>query len=320
MILEYKISYKDWVYLVPMMQANLNHTAVPSLGNRAPVELFTGLKCPTPLREFYLPDRNELLTVPESDRIDRYLAELRNSIQVMHKAVDDQRLKQRLLNKNRERGENLVNFAEGECILVLTKSTKTSFKPYRVVRADAHSFRVQHLITGEKHDVHASRLKFYADSSPNVTEELLEHVVAQGILLAVDKLKSHRWNAEIGDFEVLVAWQGFENIEDSYEPMEGLAVEIRVLLDNYVTQAGDPQLTKHWRQLGRNRDQRAETAMSGLLTAIEPREPSGSAGKARRRSPGRKRRRNAAHGAAIGAAQQGEDIENEETGASPPVH
>ncbi|POM60306.1 hypothetical protein PHPALM_30853 [Phytophthora palmivora] len=325
MILEYKISYKDWVYLVPMIQANLNHTAVLSLGNRAPVELFTGLKCPTPLREFYLPDRNELLTVPESDRIDRYLAELRNSIQMMHKAVDDQKLKQRLLNKKRERGENLVNFTEGDFVLRSRVDEKHKNKlqvtwigPYRVVRADAHSFRVQHLITGEEHDVHASRLKFYADSNLNVTEELLEHVAAQGILLAVDKLKAHRWNAEIRDFEVLVAWKGFENIEDSYEPMEGLAVDIRVLLDSYVTQAGDPQLTKHWQQLGRSRDQQVKTVMSDLPTASEPRVPPGGAGKARRRSSGRKRRRNAVQGAAIGAAQQGEDIENEETGASSP--
>ncbi|POM66201.1 Hypothetical protein PHPALM_17975 [Phytophthora palmivora] len=285
MILEYKISYKDWAYLAPMLQANLNHTAVLSLGNRDPVELFTGLKCPTPLRKFYLPDRNELLTVSESDRIDRYLAELRNSIQRMHKAVDDQKLKQRLLNKKRERGENLVNFAEDDFVLRSRVDEKHKNKlqviwigPYQVVRADAHSFRVQHLITREEPDVHASRLKFYADSSLNITEELLGHVAAQGILLAVDKLKAHRWNAEIGDFEVLVAWKGFEKIEDSYEPMEGLAVDIRLLLDNYVTQAEDPQLTKYWRQLGRNRDQRAKTAMSDLPTASEPRVPPGGAG------------------------------------------
>ncbi|KAG3105948.1 hypothetical protein PI124_g11891 [Phytophthora idaei] len=43
MLLVYKLSYKDWVYLVSMIQASLNYTALPSLGNRAPVELFTGL-------------------------------------------------------------------------------------------------------------------------------------------------------------------------------------------------------------------------------------------------------------------------------------
>ncbi|KAE8992664.1 hypothetical protein PR002_g20473 [Phytophthora rubi] len=59
MILEYKINHTDWPYLMPMVQASLNHTAVPSLDNKAPVKLFTGLPCPTPLREFYLPDERE---------------------------------------------------------------------------------------------------------------------------------------------------------------------------------------------------------------------------------------------------------------------
>ncbi|KAE8996877.1 hypothetical protein PR002_g19194 [Phytophthora rubi] len=324
MILEYKISYKDWVYLVPMIQANLNHTAVPSLGNRAPVELFTGLECPTPLREFYLPDSGELQTVPDSAQIDEYLAELRSSLQVMHNAVEDQKLKQRLLNKKRERGDNLVNFAEGDFVLRSRVDEKHKNKlqvtwigPYRVVRAEAHSFRVQHLITGEEHDVHASRLKFYADSSLNVTEELLEHVAAQGILLAVDKLKAHRWNAEINDFEVLVSWKGLETIEDSYEPMEGLATDIRVLLGNYVAQAGDPQLTKRWQELGGNRDRRAKSVTSEQPTASEPRVSTDSVGKAQRRLSGKKRRRQAARGAVSSAPQQGGDTENE-TGVPPP--
>lgn len=53
MVLEYKLSFRDWVYLVPMIQSSLNHTPVPSLGNRAPIELFTSLERPTPLMEFY---------------------------------------------------------------------------------------------------------------------------------------------------------------------------------------------------------------------------------------------------------------------------
>ncbi|KAG2786225.1 hypothetical protein PC129_g20613 [Phytophthora cactorum] len=46
-ILEYKINRRDWLYLMPSVQASINHTAVRSLANRAPVELFTGLPCPT---------------------------------------------------------------------------------------------------------------------------------------------------------------------------------------------------------------------------------------------------------------------------------
>ncbi|GMF18784.1 unnamed protein product [Phytophthora fragariaefolia] len=197
MILAYKISYRDWVYLVPVVQANLNHTAVPSLGNHSPVKLFTGLPMPTPLREFYPPERNELQEIPESGEIDGYLETLCESIREKHCAVEDKRLKQRFLGKKKERGENLVNFAVGDYVLRSRVDEKHSNELQvtwvgPVVRADSHSFRVQHLITGEELDVYASRLKMYADDSLDVSDELLEHIASQGIVLAVNELKDHR--------------------------------------------------------------------------------------------------------------------------------
>ncbi|GMF57946.1 unnamed protein product [Phytophthora fragariaefolia] len=256
MILSYKVSHKAWVYLVPMIMANLNHTAVPSLGNRAPIELFTGLQCPSPLMEFYLPEKQSLQQVPPSKEIDNYLDQLRTSLQQMHQDVEDRRLKQRLLNKKHQRGESLVNFTVGGYVLHSRVDEKHGNKlqvtwvgPYRVVRTDTHSFRVQHLITGKESDVHASRLKLYADDSLEVTDELLEHVASQGIVLAVNELKDHRWNESISDFDILVGWKGLQSIEDSYEPMQGLATDIPVLIGNYVTAVGDPQLHEYWQKI-----------------------------------------------------------------------
>ncbi|KAE9044263.1 hypothetical protein PR002_g2911 [Phytophthora rubi] len=89
----------------------------------------------------------------------------------------------------------------------------------------------------------------YADDSLEVTDELLEHVSAQGIVLAVDKLKSHRWSDEIGDYEIQVGWKGLQSIEDSYEPLTDLAKEIPILVDNYAQQADDQGLNEFWRKL-----------------------------------------------------------------------
>ncbi|KAE8952990.1 hypothetical protein PR003_g34154, partial [Phytophthora rubi] len=119
--------------------------------------------------------------------------------------------------------------------------------PYRVLRADAHSFLIQHLITGAELDVHASRLKFYADASLDVTEELREHISSQGIVLAIEKLKEHRWNDQIRDYEVLVQWKGLEAIEDSYEPLTSLARDVPVLVAKYVASA-DQGLQEHWQR------------------------------------------------------------------------
>ncbi|OWZ13276.1 hypothetical protein PHMEG_00013425 [Phytophthora megakarya] len=134
MTLEYRISHKDWVYLVPLVQSSLNHTVVPSLGSHSLLELFTGLENPTPLNEFYRSDERRLQTVPASAEIDEYLKDLRESIHSMHCAVKDKREKQ-------------VDEKHDNKLQVMWVG------PYQVTRADAHSFRVKHLVTGDEQDV-----------------------------------------------------------------------------------------------------------------------------------------------------------------------
>ncbi|OWZ08303.1 Retrotransposon protein, Ty3-gypsy subclass [Phytophthora megakarya] len=49
MILEYKLDHREWMSLISVVQGNLNHTALPSLAYKSPLELFTGLYPPPPL-------------------------------------------------------------------------------------------------------------------------------------------------------------------------------------------------------------------------------------------------------------------------------
>ncbi|POM65947.1 LOW QUALITY PROTEIN: Hypothetical protein PHPALM_18268 [Phytophthora palmivora] len=257
--------------------------------------------CPTPLREFYLPDKAGLQEVPANSQIDEYLDELRGSLQLMHCDVEDRRQKQRLLNKKRERGENLVNFTVGDFVLRSRVDEKHGNKlqvtwtgPFRVIRADAHSFMIQQLVTGDELDVHASRLKMYADSSLDVTDELLEHVSSQGIVLAVNKLNEHRWNDDIKDYEIRVSWKGLQQIEDSYEPFQSLAKEIRVLVGNYVAKAKDPKLTDYWQMLQGSVVETTSTqqpATSQLPVNQQPHASSDAVDLPQRRTAGRKRRR-----------------------------
>ncbi|GMF20844.1 unnamed protein product [Phytophthora fragariaefolia] len=170
----------------------------------------------------------------------------------MLSAVEEQRLKQRLLNKKRERGENPVNFTVGDFVVRSRVDERQGNKlqltwvgPYRVVQADTHSFRVQHLVTGEELYVHASRLKMYADDSLEVNAELLEHISAQSNVLAVNRLKSHRWNDVIKDYVVEVSWKGLQRIENSHKPLTALAKAIHTIVDQYVLQAEDQELSEH---------------------------------------------------------------------------
>ncbi|EGZ13048.1 hypothetical protein PHYSODRAFT_512116 [Phytophthora sojae] len=141
-----------------------------------------------------------------------------------------------------QKGARKPNFDVGDYVLRSRVDQKHNDKllvtwigPYQVVGSDEHSFRVQHLVTGAEADVHSSRLKFYADESFEVTEEIREHVAAQGIVLTVAELKDHRWNSAKRCFEVLVGWKGLEPIEDSWESLSSLYKDIPVMVKQYAS-------------------------------------------------------------------------------------
>ncbi|KAE9284819.1 hypothetical protein PF008_g27067 [Phytophthora fragariae] len=218
----------------------------------------------------------------------------------MHRAVQDKRLKQRLLNKLRERGENVINFTEGDYDVLRSRVDEKSGEksgnklivtwvgPYRVLRADVHSFLIQHLITGAERGVHASRLKLYADVSLGVTEELLEHISSQGAVLAIEKFKEQRWNDQIRDIEVLVQWRGLETIEDSYEPLASLPRDVLVLVTNYVATV-DQGLQAHWQRAVNGGEGQRQTADTPVTTSAKP------ARKNRRRQGRQQQRRPGTH-------------------------
>lgn len=52
--------------------------------------------------------------------------------------------------------------------------------PFKVIDALSQLFIIEHLITKVRHDVHSSCLKFYADSSLDIIEEMMKHVQTKG--------------------------------------------------------------------------------------------------------------------------------------------
>jgi hypothetical protein len=254
-VLEWKLDHRDWVSLIPLVQASLNHTPVPSLSNRSPLELFTGMAPPSPFGAAFLrePSPGKVIVLDSLDKIDQSMEQLRSSVYEMHKDVADARLKQTMLNKKKERGDSIANFSVGDYVLRsrvdekhMNKLLVTWVGPYVVTEAFPRSFKVKHLVSGQETEVHSSRLKFFADSSLEVTEQLLEHIGSQGIILDVNAIRAHRWSSVRKDYEVLISWRGLAPIEDSWEPFKEIAKDVRVLLDNYVAASSDAKLVKHW--------------------------------------------------------------------------
>ncbi|OWY93915.1 hypothetical protein PHMEG_00036510 [Phytophthora megakarya] len=220
MVLEFRLRQEQWADLLPLVQANLNQTAVQSLANLSPIEVFTGLERPSPLRR----------------------------IVVTRDAKD----KQTQRNKCNQRVSHPVNFHVGDYVLwsrieSRLKTSKLSLKwvgPYRVVEAKTNSFTVEHLISGSSRDVHASRLKHYADRSFEITEEIVEYIVNQDVYLNVRDFIVHCLSDTHG-YEVLVAWEGLEDIENSWEPISNLYQDVKMKLQLYVDHSHDTDLAQY---------------------------------------------------------------------------
>ncbi|OWY92190.1 hypothetical protein PHMEG_00038908 [Phytophthora megakarya] len=114
--------------------------------------------------------------------------------------------------------------------------------PVKVTEDLPHSFRIQHLVTGRVYDVHGSRLKFYADAALDTTEELLELVSSQGMLLGVDIFLEHCFNQNFDRWELLVSWIDLQPIENKWEPLSTLIKDVPAKVRDYVRASGDDEL------------------------------------------------------------------------------
>ncbi|POM67003.1 Hypothetical protein PHPALM_17065 [Phytophthora palmivora] len=176
----------------------------PSLSSKAPVELFCGLPLLSPLDFCMDPKQRNILELPElSQNIESWLAATKFSIRAMHKHIISARAQQ------------------------IERSQR---RPYQITHAETHSFVVLHLVSGEETDVHASRLKFYADSSLQIAEEIRERVSVQGQILAVEEFLDCRWNAQKKGNDNLDSWKGLEPIDDSRESVKSLTQDIPTLM------------------------------------------------------------------------------------------
>ncbi|OWY97272.1 hypothetical protein PHMEG_00032249 [Phytophthora megakarya] len=252
LLMEYSLDIHEWPYLLPALQANLNHTPVQSLGGHAPVELFTGLPASSPLDAIV--DRRthaDPLLVVDFACVSEQLGSLRNSLHGMHKEVLDAKEAKRVQDMATHKGST-VNFDVGDFVLWSridqrlpnNKLLGQWIGPFKVIEAKPHSFAIQHLISGRQYEVHASRLKYYADADLNQTAELMELVASQGMLLGVDAICDHRFNQALQRWELLVSWMGLQAIENSWEPLTILLQDVPKTVLEYATASDDADLLK----------------------------------------------------------------------------
>jgi hypothetical protein len=143
--------------------------------------------------------------------------------------------RQRLIERTVRKADN---FLIGEYVLVLnmvpTNKLRTKWMgPYQVTgTVNDHVYTLKDLIQGKEHTVHAQRMKVFADASIDVTEDI-KNSAAYDASSFVDSIVGHRENDE-HSIDLRVRWSGFEENEDTWEPVEQLHMDIPFVVERYL--------------------------------------------------------------------------------------
>jgi len=99
-------------------------------------------------------------------------------------------------------------------------------------------FEIENLITGQRREAHASRLKFYADVSLHVSEDLLRHVAHNSEGHVVAELLNARYTPTLKQHEIEVRWRGLSDAEDLWEPATTLLQDVPTVVRTFVKKYG----------------------------------------------------------------------------------
>ena len=230
MLSELKKPVTAWPELLPLVQSAINMTPSDRMDGVAPVTAFTALPATTQLDVVGDPWAWELKSLVELQAIrDKHVKSVHEALDTMHRKVADAVEKRRHAARERragKRGVQLPLFAEGDFVLVgqvLSHANKLALRwkgPQRVVKSvNDYTFEVQELVEPFAVTLHhATRLKFYAESTREVTEDLVEHVIFGDGGHLVEELLACRVGADSQEWEIQVKWFGLDLLEATWEP------------------------------------------------------------------------------------------------------
>lgn len=201
LLVEYKLATTQWPYLLPVVEANLNHTAVSPVANHAPIELFFGLNPQSALDCVVMPKGNGAAVEIADGEDQSSLSQLRSSLHGLHqqlvRVMERKQLAAMVKAREAVRKIDLGDYVLWPRIdkhLGSNKLLGQWLEPFTVVEARSNSFVIKHLVSGTLHEVHGLRLKFYAESSFETAEEIVKFISNQGILLGVERFANHRFH------------------------------------------------------------------------------------------------------------------------------
>ncbi|OWY98084.1 hypothetical protein PHMEG_00031243, partial [Phytophthora megakarya] len=170
LLIEYKLDAKEWPYLLPVVQANINQNAIVAK----------------------VDGKAAILSGSVGGNTPSYIKKLHRALVEMHKEVTDRKERKRLQAMVKSRGV-ACNLDTGDYVLWSRVDKQISrhkllarwVGPFKVVQHLPNSFMIKHLISGAEYEMHSIRLKFYSDSNLNITEEITEQIANQARLTSI---------------------------------------------------------------------------------------------------------------------------------------
>ena len=162
----------------------------------------------------------------------------------MHREISD--VRQKTSDRtNRRRKSPRANFSVGDFVLFSTHigpKSKLSLKwrgPARIVDCVSdHIFVIENLITFDRFECHAQRLRFYCDSALNVTQHLRDQIAFDDSGYEVENILDTRLFGKI--WKLLIRWRGLSADYDSWESLSSLKKDIPVHLNNLLKRSSLP--------------------------------------------------------------------------------
>jgi transposase InsO family protein len=241
---ELKKSTEEWPDVVAQIEFVLNHTERVGLAGHSPVEIHGGVKPSKAMDVIFDTQKLEIVSAPITKAIQSKYEQLLASLTKMHKKVDAKKEKTRRTKHRRKVSQQtqLPNFHKGDYVLWSQVDQKHHDKlqvrwtgPFRITQIlSDYVYVIEHLITGEKKEVHCTRLRFYSDKGLKVTEEIYSHINTQGMIYAVNCINGIRFNTSNKKWEVQTNWAGFQNIEDSWEPLITMLEDVPTKVLDYL--------------------------------------------------------------------------------------
>jgi hypothetical protein len=251
---EFKLGPRDWPAVAPIVQAALNSAPSPQRGDISPLTAFTGRPTASPLLSIVEPRTFAVLELSEV-KLQQRLAvdELRSSVERIHKAAHESAERRRAAVAARRKsksGMETANLDIGDYVLVAKRDFHSGDKltlrwrgPHRVVGTISdHVYDVEDLLTGKITPVHASRLRFYSDAALEVSAELLDHIAHNNSGFDIQALRNLRYDPETKSYCVEVSWLGFDEAENTWEPLANLAEDVPELVERLLENLLDKDL------------------------------------------------------------------------------